>query len=289
LFLFDEKDMSIYNNTSNLNPSQHKIIVVLSPKQLESLQQKNQSSQVYFATPEHLYTNSPIKNFQAIGSVEPGVILVQNPFDSSEYLPIDKASTAFTVTKYAHFTTLCGILGAQEILVESFEISTDKKTPILIDFSFEAASLGGKLNIDKSILNEIKKSIKERSTFDSRQADFNYAEEYLKRYHLSNDNMMRTLIEQRRVGLKEREIVLKLSEQFEDSLKVLFNINIPELGNIQANIERFQKEYHEITLKIVVIFEKLDWELVKPIVSTPSRWEKEFMEMENRILARRSE
>jgi hypothetical protein len=281
----------MYNNISSLSSSQRKVIIVISPEQSKVVQQKSQNSQVCFATPQYLYSNSLIKNFQAIGSIEPGMVLVQNPFDSEEYLPIEKASTTFAITKYAHFTTLCGILGAREVLVESFEVNSDKKTPLLIKLSFEAASPVGEVNIGKSVLNEIKKSIKERSIFDAKQANFGDAEAYLKKYQLLNDNMMRMLIEQRKAGLKEREIVLKLSEQFEDNLNILLNVNIPELSNAQASIERFRKEYHEISLKIVVIFESLDWEVIKPmesVVSSPSRWKKEIMEMENRIRNNRS-
>ncbi|NJN24020.1 MAG: hypothetical protein HC810_06000 [Acaryochloridaceae cyanobacterium RL_2_7] len=107
-----------------------KAILVVSPHELDRLEYTPEGSelllseQIHLLVPSYVTTSDLEEKLDGSGLLEPGTLLIQSPYDTSDYVMLDKASSTFALTKYLHFTTLCGLLGAREVTVEQIEVKT---------------------------------------------------------------------------------------------------------------------------------------------------------------------
>lgn len=242
-------------------PKKRKAILVISSHELDRLEYTpggNElllNEQVHLLVPSYVTTSNLEENLEQSGLLETGNLLIQSPYDSSDYVTLDKASSTFALTKYLHFTTLCGLLGAREVTVAQMEIKTLTGQQILKG-SIDSRLTGGKVEEANGIFERIINKISLRSEFGGGEPDLEEAEAHLRKYQLLNDISMRSLIDQRRGKnpIKSRELTLSLTEESEKNLQVITNIKVPVYAGLQAQIEQVKKEVCKLTFKIRVEF-----------------------------------
>lgn len=242
-------------------PKKRKAILVISPHELDRLEYTPEGSdlllseQVHLLVPSYVTTNDLEEKLDSSGLLEPGNLLIQSPYNSSDYVVLDKAYSTFSLTKYLHFTTLCGLLGAREVTVEQIEVKTLTGKQVFKG-SVDSLYADGNIEAVNRTFEEIRKKIKLQSKFDGGDPALEEAEAHLHQYQLLSDITMRSLIDQRkgRNPIKSRELTLSLSEESKRNLQVVGDIKVPVYANLQAQIEKVRKEVYEFTLTIRVEF-----------------------------------
>lgn len=238
-----------------------KAILVISTHELDRLEYAPEGSelllseQVHLLVPSYVTTSDLEEKLDNSGLLEPGNLLIQSPYDSSDYVVLDKASSTFALTKYLHFTTLCGLLGAREVTVEQIEVKTLTGKQIFKG-SIDSPYADGSIEAVNKTFDEIRNNIKLKSVFGGGEPNLEEAEAHLRQYQLLNDVSMKSLIDQRkgRNPIKSRELTLSLSEESKRNLQVVTDIKVPVYANLQAQIEKVRKEVYEFTLMIKVEF-----------------------------------
>lgn len=242
-------------------PGRRKAILVISPHKLASLEYTPEGSelllseQIYLLVPSDVAASNLEKKLDSSGLLEPGNLLIQSPYNNSDYVVIDKAASTFALTKYLHFTTLCGLLGAREVTVEQVEVKTLTGKRIFKGF-IDDPRANGSIEAVNRTFEEIRNNIKLKSKFGGGEPDLEAAEAHLRQYQLLDDISMKSLIDQRKGKnpIKSRELTLSLSEESKNRLQVVTDIKVPVYANLQAQIEKVRKEVYEFTLMIRVEF-----------------------------------
>lgn len=242
-------------------PKKRRAILVISPHELERLEYTPTGNelllneQVYLLVPSDEATSSLEERLDSSGLLEQGTLLIQSPYDTSDYASLDKSSSTFALAKYLHFTTLCGLLGAREVTIEQIEVKTTKGKQVFKG-SLGSAYVGGNAQGESKIIEEIRNNIKINSKFGGGEPNLEEAEAHLRKYQLLNDISMKSLIDQRRGNnpIKSRELTVSLSEESKKNLRVLSDIKVPVYADIQAQIEQVKKEAYEFTLTVRVEF-----------------------------------
>jgi hypothetical protein len=246
---------------NEIPPKKRKAILVISPHELTRLEftpggnDLLLSEQVYLLDSSGEVTSSLEKKLDGSGLLETGTLLIQNPYDTSDYVVLDKASSTFALTKYLHFTTLCGLLGAREVVVEQIEIKTLTGKQVFKG-SLNNPFADGKIEGVNTTFEEIRNNIKLQSKFGGGEPNIEEADAHLRQYQLSNDISMKSLIDQRKGNnpIKSRELTLSLSEESKKNLKAITDIKFPVYANLQAQIEQVKKEVYEFNLTVKVEF-----------------------------------
>jgi len=246
---------------NEIPPKKRKAILVISSHELDRLEYIPEGSelllneQVHLLVPSYVTTSDLEEKLDNSGLLELGSFLIQSPYDNSDYVILDEASSTFALTKYLHFTTLCGLLGAREVTVEQIEVKTltGKQT---FKGSLGSPYADGKIEAVNRAFEEIRNNIKLQSKFVGNEPNLDAAEAHLRQYQLSNDISMKSLIDQRKGKnpIKSRELTLSLSEESKRNLQVVTDIKVPIYAGLQAQIEQVKKEVYEFTLTITVDF-----------------------------------
>jgi hypothetical protein len=238
-----------------------KAILVVSSHELERLEYTPQgnelllSEQIYIFVPSHITHGSLEEKLDDRGLLEPGTLLLQSPYDTSDYVVLDDASSTFALTKYFHFTTLCGLLGAKEVTVEQIEVKTLAGKQIFKG-SIDSLYVDGNIDVLNRTFEEMRNNIKLQSKFEGSEPDLEGAEAHLRQYRLLNDISMKSLVDQRRGRnpIKSRHLTLSLSEEFRKSLQVVNDIKVPVYADLQAQAKETRKKVCEFALTIRVDF-----------------------------------
>jgi hypothetical protein len=242
-------------------PNKRKAILVISLHELDRLEYTPGGSnlllseQVYLLVPSYVPSNDLEEKLDSSGLLEPGTLLIQNPYDTSDYVIFNKAYSTFALTKYLHFTTLCGLLGAREVTVEQIEVKTSGGKQIFKG-AVDSPYADGSIDAVNKTFEEIRNKIKLQSKFGGGEPNLEEAEAHLRQYQLLNDISMKSLIDQRRGKnpVQSRELTLSLSEESKRNLQVVADIKIPVYANLQAQVEKITREMYEFTLMIRVEF-----------------------------------
>lgn len=246
---------------NKIPPRKRKAILVISPHELERLEYTPEANEllinekVHLLVPSYGDTSDLEEKLDSNGLLEPGNLLIQSPYNNSDYVLLDRASSTFALTKYLHFTTLCGLLGAREVTVEQIEVKTLTGKQIFKG-SLGSSYADGKTDVTNRTFEEVRNNIKLQSKFGGSEPNVAEAEAHLLQYQLSNDISMKSLIDQRKGKnpIKSRELTLSLSEESKRSLQVITDIKIPVYADLQMQIDQVKKEIYEFNLTIRVEF-----------------------------------
>lgn len=252
-----EKNMDL----DSVLPKKRKAILVLSPADRERLEYSTEGNDlllnknIYLLVPTDEIGGSLENSLEISGLLEIGSLLVQNPYETSVYAPLDKALSTFALAKYLHFTTLCGLLGAREVDVEQVEVRTSKGKQIFKVYNSSLYADGGIAGENRTF-EEIRNNIKIKSRFDGGKPNIEKAEEHLLQYQLLHDVSMKSLIDQRKGDnpIRSRELILSLSEESKRTFKAIADVNVPTYADIQAQLDQVKKEVYELTLTVRVEF-----------------------------------
>ena len=250
-------------NLDNVIPRKRKAILVVDTHDLTTLKHTPGGSelllneQVYLLVPSDEASSSLEKKLEKSGLLEEGSLLIQNPYDSSDYVVLEKSASTFALAKYFHFTTLCGFLGAREVTVEQIEVKTSTGKQVYKG-SLNSSGVTGNIEAQSKTFEQIRNQlrIEMRSTFPGGNPNIEEAEAHLNKYQLLSDHSMTSLIAQRSGSnpLQSRELTLSLSEEFKKNFKAIADINVPVYLDLQAQIDQLKKEVYEFNLTVKVEF-----------------------------------
>lgn len=246
-------------------PSRRKAILVLRDHDIEKCDYEPGAAQALFDEEAHVLSfpvilprNAPVvlRNIVDLGLARPGNMLVQSPYDADTYEEAALAPQRFALEKHMYFSTLCKLLGANEVVVDQIDLRTGSGRSTW-KVNAERLGVGGQAAVAQENLESFREQIHLFDEFAGGPPDVEAAERHLRRTGLWAEHNMRTLIEMRRDGanqLKTRKLVLNLSSEAKSNLNVVGRLKIPAFVKLSAEYKRVVKERQDYTLTLTVKF-----------------------------------
>lgn len=198
------------------------------------------------------------------GLLNPGTLLVQNPFDPDHYEEVTNANAAFGLDKVLKFRHFCQMLGAKEFLIEKVEmLTTDGKLLASCGVRVPGITTVG-ASVEHRELEKISSKLKLHDTYrptadsqSSLKPDISKAEQYAIQRRLLGDRHVLDLLESAKCDFSQidkREVILTLSSESRSNLKVALNVSVPFYADIKSQLERIRSEQYEFNLHINLRF-----------------------------------
>lgn len=204
-------------------------------------------------------SQSFLQSLQQKGLIEPGNILIQNAYNPNDYLKFDaeKIKTEVIFTKWQHYTTVAGYLGAKKVELinqKDREFESNKDFNLKSNFSiFDLFNTGGE-SFTKSVEKELYKISAE---FKGSLPDIESAKQYISENFLSQDKDINFLVKNReKKNLMLRfEQNLNLFSQIENGFSLAMNIKVPEyLVDGKGEYKQTNKKIEKFITKVVLTF-----------------------------------
>ncbi len=247
------------NNTLPDEPSRRKIVMVLKPEDIEALRFDEDGPALLLNEEVHILSSQPsnpdsdVQRLIDQGLVNPGAILVQNPFDKNLYQDKPEAVEQFALDKHLHFSTLCGLLGAREVEIKQIRKKKgERETSVSVEGGIPVMGVEG--SGESKELESFHSQLTLKDEFEGSEPDMEAATELLQRTGLSGDANMRGLLDIY-IRIKSRTLELNLTTEVHRNLKVLANLKVPSyLASLEADYDRKVHEQTEYILTITVNF-----------------------------------
>ncbi len=251
------------DNTLPDEPSRRKIVMVLKPEDIEALRFDEDGPDLLLNEEVHILSSHPSQPGSAVqdlidqGLVNPGAILVQNPFDKNLYQDKPEAVEQFALDKHLHFSTLCGLLGAREVEIKHIrQKKGERETSVSVEGGIPVMGVEG--SGESKELESFRSQLTLKDEFEGSEPDMEAATELLQRTGLSGDANMRGLLDifqGQNIRIKSRTLKLNLTTEVHRNLKVLANLKVPSyLASLEADYDRKVHEQTEYILTITVNF-----------------------------------
>jgi len=188
------------------------------------------------------------------GLLRRGALLVRSPYSASYALAQD-AAQQFALEKHFLFTTICSLLGATEVCVKQIDIVVDNET-MSFDVGATQVAFDAKLGVHKQIFDELTSKMSLHDSFEGNDRDVEAAEKMLRANRLRSDWNLRSLVEISKGPnkLKSRELVLSLTDEAKQSLKIAASVDVPAYLRADIGFERVRERKVEHRLKVRVTF-----------------------------------
>lgn len=203
------------------------------------------------------YMSQPLQNLQDADLLRPGLVLVQSPYDRDTYVELDQAVETFAIEKIQHFSMLCQLLGAEEVVVEQIQVKSDDKSKV-IQVKGNASLVTAETKLADQQGEELSRKLSVNTRFGGGKPDPKAAEKYLRDHQLWNDTVMRGLVvqcayQQNRVS--DQSVTINLSNESKRTLSVVSKLNLPvsKIG-ISASYVGDSKSREEYSLTLSVKF-----------------------------------
>ncbi len=253
--------MSVHNKLP-AHWSKRKAVIVIDKDDLPHLQMEDDGSillnkEVSVLTHPLDENDKIIQNIIGSGLDAPGDMLLQNPYYPNQYEVLDKAPQQFALQRYLIFSTLCGHLGAKEVIIEEVEKRTSSRVQQLkVEGKIGIGS--GNITGQKEDLESMLRKMTLSHDFTGGKPNIEKAKAWLRRTRLINDVEMFTLIEMRENQdnpVKTRKMTLDLSDETKQLFKVIGGLVIPQyLTTIKGSYEKVVSEKTEYKLIVTVNF-----------------------------------
>ncbi|WP_143020289.1 hypothetical protein [Sinosporangium album] len=192
--------------------------------------------------------------------LEPGVLMLRNRWDDSEYIHAAMAYERISLSKFNLFAEICQILGANRLdVVEIREVTEGGKISGSVKFNAGVASLSGGGGSER--LRKIAQSVHGHWEWRGTPPDGEKAKAHARRAGISGDPVVAGLIRQRcDPGNKLTEYGLELdisSEAKHDIqaasglMSMLKKLRIP---GIDSTFEKLKSETERLVLSVEVVF-----------------------------------
>ncbi len=172
-----------------------------------------------------------LQSLQQRGFIEPGNILIQNAYDPNGYFKFDaeKIKTEVLFTKWQHYTTVAGYLGAKKVELinqkdREFESNKGLKSKWSLSILPNLFNIGGE-SFAKSVEKELYKML---ATYKGDTTDISSAKQYISKNFLSQDKDIDFLVTNREKDNKidSLELELNLFSQIENVFSLSASINL---------------------------------------------------------------
>lgn len=186
----------------------------------------------------------------------PGEMLVQSPFDTSEYASASLAAEKFALDKHMKVSLLCQLLGAKSFRLDQIDLRTgSSKATLTLKGAKSSASVGGSAELEK--LETLKNQMSVDMMFSGSGPNILAAEELLDRTGLRSDPRLLALVEMRRDvsnPLLSQDIVVNLSSEVQSNLSVAARAKITDFVNITADAKQSLSVRKDYTVTTHVTF-----------------------------------
>lgn len=192
-------------------------------------------------------------------------MLIEDPFNTGQYLKIDRFTEQTQLAKAELFSLLCQKLGAKKVIFHVDQSSHEHDTA-----NANASMAGAAKNVvDPELSANAKTSKKLRDIltadyeYDGHQPtdkDFAEADAFMKQHGLDTDDACKNLLafRQHKNSLKQRNVLLDLTRETENLLnlaaKFSIKIGTEELAGIKNSIDLQSEKTQKLVIKTTVIF-----------------------------------
>jgi len=248
-----------------LNPDNRRAIVVLQEHEIEKCAYEKCSggilvdSEAYvlqFPVSDRPNMPQALQNILDMNQARPGSTLIQSPFDLDVYEEVSSAPQQFALAKHMYFSILCKHLGAREVIVEQVDMKTSSAMHGIEVKGNKNGCVAG-ADIKKTECEKLRAKMSLHDKFTGGPPDLEKAEQLLRGKKLIADSNMRSLIEMRRDGANQitsRELVLSLSSEANNNLKVVGKLKVPGFIKLSTSYESVLNNLFEYTLTVKVEF-----------------------------------
>ncbi|MFB2895407.1 hypothetical protein ACE1CI_21090 [Aerosakkonemataceae cyanobacterium BLCC-F50] len=252
------------NDIDSAPPRRRKAILVISKDEKKRLEYEPggseilQNEQLYLLVPSEADSSAIAEHLDRKQLLNRGNLLIQNPYDSSDYESIDEAPIAFAILKFENFITLCGKLGAREVKIERLEVENSKGQTEFTG-NVDSPLAGIQAQGAKKTLEKIRNEFSISATFPGENPDFDEAECFLRKRLLA-DRSLQPLIDQRRPPnqIKAKEIILNLTKESNSNLGIIAGLKVPlqapQYVSLEGKLNRIKEKFYELKIKFSVNF-----------------------------------
>jgi hypothetical protein len=161
--------------------------------------------------------------------LNPGAVLLQNPYEPDSYEEISKAETEFQRSKNRKFGELCGLLGAIECSVESMRaVRESEATDGRLEFQylFDTAEIKGGDQKSKDFAERFRLHLK----WNGGEPNFSEVDQMLCKTGLANDPDMLALVSMRKRSNSfiSQTLEIEVSQETKRTLSFAADLSIPE-------------------------------------------------------------
>lgn len=247
------------------DPNRRKAILVLTQHDIEKCYYEPGAARSFFdeevfvlpfPVQIQIQLHPAMKNILDSGLANPGVVLVQSPYEPNTYEDVSQAPVRFALAKHMHFSTLCMYLGAKEVTVEQDDqkARTDVKS---IKTNGNYRGIKGDATLESEELSRLRSQLSLHNEFTGGKADVVAAEKLLRSTKLWGDPNMMSLVAMRQNSNNElvsHKLTINLSSETKRCLNVVGRLSVPTFVQLSADYKSVVQKQHDFTLTVIVKF-----------------------------------
>lgn len=247
--------------------AKRRVIAVLTENEIEGLYDDD-PSELLHAPQVHLLNydeaiNEPshhprLQSLEQRGLLEPGNVLIQNPYSPDEYCLHSDALNQFSLKKHFHMSGLCRLLGATSVAVTQVEVESEKST-VTANVESGGVSASGEVSLERRLAEKLSKEMQLTDKFSGGPPDVGAAREYLERHRLLSDPTMQSLVEIMEGGgnkIYERQLTFNASSEANKNLAICGKLELSKVGSLNVAFGSESTKTMDIKLTMKVTFPK---------------------------------
>jgi hypothetical protein len=197
-----------------------------------------------FPLSDRVRRDTLVQQLLAAGKLNPGAVLLQSPFSSDEYEPVEDAPERYAVRKHFIFTELCRRLGAKSVSVAVVESNT-KEGNTEVQVSGGKLKMGAEIRGKHARLADLASSLKLTEQYVGGDADRNGAQALLESVQLTTDPVLTSLVDARSNGsnlMRQRTYTVEVTRETTARLEVLAKVKVPLFVHVTGDLKRLSRE-----------------------------------------------
>lgn len=190
------------------------------------------------------------------GLLIPGSTLVQNPYRPEEYATVSDAPGKYALDKFVIFSSLCQLLGARSVRMQSLEETKSGKTRTLGASAKGQVVEGGGTAVS-SAGQQILSQKNLLDTFHGGEPDIEAARDLLRRLRLDDDPILRSLVDLRAAPgnpHKQRWISVDLSQETNNNLSLAVQATTPAFLKLRVDASTIKSESVRLRVDYLIEF-----------------------------------
>lgn len=208
------------------------------------------------------YDSKENRLLEKLKDASSGEILVRDPFDIYEFVPLDDLpEIEVPLRKIENTLLFCGIIGAKKAKFLEIEETSSTKD---INLEGQASLQTNKVNLSEisgnfssQNIQKIKKRLKTEWEWKGIKKEINEVEKFLKKVGLANDKICKPLFEQYKLNpenIKRKILEINATNEINKIMKIFGSIEIPPIFNIRADYKKYYNQLSDYSAIFEVEF-----------------------------------
>ena len=205
-------------------------------------------------------TDDPlITQLSSQNRIRAGGLLIQSPYNPSQYEFADSAVPEFAVAKFMLISRVCQFLGATSVKVDNV-IAKGRDKEIRSKSRTTAGGGSGSADAEYTLRNKVRERLEVTDTFPGGSANVEEARRLLAEVGLTGDATLEAIINMRAYDntLTKREIKISLTQESDSNLRIAAKYAHLAMVSVSASFERQVKENVNVVLQATITFPKPD-------------------------------